>query len=148
MPGVGTRPPQAEPSTSPQVRWCLRMALVLLAVCCAVRPVGGRRRGRRDDGAKRRKDGGSVAGNFVPGLPEGCGGRQSTNIDIFDFFTDAVAGKKTRAEIQAQADWIINDLELECTPRVRSHLHACAAAAPPAAVPQLTCLAPRLGQTQ
>ena len=42
------------------------------------------------------------------------------NADIFDFFTDAAAGKRTRAEIQKQADWIITDLELECTPRVRS----------------------------
>ena len=101
----------------PRLAWWLRVVLALLVVCCEVSVVGGRRRGRRDGAGKHRKDGSGR--QFIEGLPEGCGGRQSTNADIFVFFTDAAAGKRTRAEIQAQADWIIKDLELGCTPRVR-----------------------------
>ena len=58
--------------------------------------------------------------DFIEGLPAGCGGRQSTNADIVDFFNEAVAGKRTRSEIQAQVDWIMNYIELLCTPQVRT----------------------------
>ena len=65
-------------------------------------------------------DDSSDRSDFIKGLPAGCGGRQSTNADIVDFFNEAAAGKRTRSEIQAQADWIMNDIDLLCTPQVRN----------------------------
>lgn len=44
------------------------------------------------------------------------GGQSTTEGDITAFFKDVVAGRKTRPEVQAQADWILTDVELSCTP--------------------------------
>ena len=51
----------------------------------------------------------------VEGLPPACGGRQSTH-DDFAFLTATLAGGKTRAQAEAQAEWLLTDLEEGCTP--------------------------------
>jgi hypothetical protein len=53
---------------------------------------------------------------FIDGLPPACGGRQHSKQEIIDFFTDSVAGRRTRAEILAQTDRYSTDLEHHCTP--------------------------------
>jgi hypothetical protein len=45
-----------------------------------------------------------------------CGGRQSTDDDIFGFFGEVAAGRKTRTEIEIHTDWLLTDLEHACTP--------------------------------
>ena len=50
----------------------------------------------------------------VEGLPPGRGGRQSTHDDAF--LTATLAGGKARAQAEAQAEWLLTDLEEGCTP--------------------------------
>ena len=90
-----------------------RLVAALLLLILSAPPADSRKRQRaphhgRPDGTSTRP--------FIEDLPDGCGGRQSTDADIFDFFQSAVAGRLSRLEIQDQADWIITDLELGCTP--------------------------------
>ena len=47
----------------------------------------------------------------------GCAGRRGiTHADVFGFFDEAASGRRTRAEVVAQADRVLADLELGCTP--------------------------------
>ena len=94
-----------------------QLAATLAVLLALAPPTDSRARRRAAQSASppsRRKP----SHEFVAGLPPGCGGRQSSNADIFDFFNDAAHGKKTRADIEEQADWIFTDLELGCTPRM------------------------------
>ena len=94
-----------------------QLAATLAVLLALTPPTDSRARRRAAQSASppsRRKP----SHEFVAGLPPGCGGRQSSNADIFDFFNDAAHGKKTRADIEEQADWIFTDLELGCTPRM------------------------------
>ena len=70
--------------------------------------VGGAGKGKNKTKKKKAKKAKAPQG--------GCGGRHSTHADVFGFFDAAAGGRKTRAEVVAQTDWLLTDLELGCTP--------------------------------
>ena len=94
---------------SPPAETVVRCLLQLLATASVA---GGKKKKKK----KKTKKPQQSHRAHVEGLPPACGGRQSTHDEFFAFLTATLAGGKTRAQAEAQAEWLLTDLEEGCTP--------------------------------